>query len=431
MHKKIKLLALIIFIANIVLPCFAAEEPESFHAKKIIVEDLSIEDALTFAINHPSLISKRKETLAAEQRIETTKWLRFPSVSVQTSAGQSSVSRTGGTVITTLRLDQPIWAGGRITNSIDSAAAKAQSATFAQIEAEQEFLIKTTTSFANFLKYQEKLDASQESMNEHQRLLEMIQRKARQDVSPISEVILAKSRFEQAKAENIQFQTFFANTKSDLENYTNRSVLNLKSPRMALVLPPNINEAVKLALDFSPQLKKIAADKDAAEADIGVAKSVLWPQISARSDQNFGGVLEGNLTYLALTYTPGNGLASISGIREAEVKRDASEQIMIAFKLDLTNKINLLWNQYKSETSQVEVLSNLAQTSRGVYLSFVRQYAAGKKTWPEVLNARKEATQAKYQLAESQWNAFVAGISLGIHTGLISSNFNSVINKAE
>ena len=85
----------------------------------------------------------------------------------------------------------------------------------------------------------------------------------------------------------------------------------------------------------------------------------------------------------------------------------------------MSNKIRADWNQYFAEMKQAEVLSNLVETSQGVYESYLRQYAVGKKTWVEVLNAKKESTQAKYIYSESQWNSFMAGVRLQISTGMI------------
>jgi adhesin transport system outer membrane protein len=394
-----------------------------FLALKALAADfpiITIDQLLAKSMEHPSVSQKKKEQLGAEQKLSSAKWGRFPAVSVLSSASQSSIISNNAAVVTTLRVDQPIWAGGRISNSIDAAGARASSFEFVVIETQQDMAIKASSAFANYLKLKQKIEASQESIAEHQRLLEMIERKARNEVSPMSEIILAKVRLNQAKSENIAFQTQLANFKGDIQNYLGASFDDLQTPRILFSIPGSVNESLKLALDYSPTLKRLTLEKEAAGYDAQISKSALFPQLSVRSDQSYGGVVEGNTTYMAFTYTPGNGLSALSNAREAEARQDALDNSMSSVKLDLTNKINTFWNQYKAETSQIEVLSNLSETSKGVFMSYVRQYDAGKKTWVEVLNARKEATLAKYQLAESQWNAFIAGINLEIYTGMVN-----------
>ena len=158
---------------------------------------------------------------------------------------------------------------------------------------------------------------------------------------------------------------------------------------------------------------------EASSADIDVAKAAIWPQISARNDNIIGGITEGNISYLALTYAPGNGLSAVSNASEARAKKEVAETLIRSTALELTNKVRADWNQYFAEMKQAEVLSNLVETSQGVYDSYLRQYAIGKKTWVEVLNAKKESTQAKYIYSESLWNSFMAGVRLQISTGMI------------
>jgi adhesin transport system outer membrane protein len=156
---------------------------------------------------------------------------------------------------------------------------------------------------------------------------------------------------------------------------------------------------------------------EAAESDISVAKSSLWPQLSARSDQNYGGLMEGNVSYIAFTFAPGNGLSALSAKNEAIAKKEVSESLKKNAQLEITNKVRSDWNQFLSEIKQIETFSNLTQTTQGVYQSNVRQFEIGKKTWIEVLNSKRENTQANYALADSEANYFSSGIRLQILTG--------------
>jgi len=401
-----------------------------FSSQSVFADDhpLSLNEALTFALTNPSVEGKRKEAQGAAERHNAAKWQRFPSFSVSSSQAQKSVNNSSATAVTSVQIDQPLYAGGRIEGNINSAKAKLDAADFALQEVEQDIMIKTATAFVTLLKTQSKLEASRESIAEHQRLLELIERRARSELSPLSEIVVAKARLDQAKTENLQLKTQAINARADLEILIGHSVSYLKHPNKALDIPDNLKEAIDNALAFAPVIKRLRKEADAASADIDVAKSSMYPQISARSQESFGGVVSGNVTYLALTFSPGNGLSSLSLSREAAMKKEAAELTVEAAKLDITNKTRTDWNQYKVDQSQVEVLSNLSEMTKGVYESYVRQFGIGKRTWPEVLNARKEATQAKYSLAESDWNSFLSGIKVKIYTGAINENNLDMMN---
>jgi adhesin transport system outer membrane protein len=395
-----------------------------FSSQLVFADDrpLSLSEALTFALSNPSVEGKRKEAQGATEKYNAAKWQRFPSLSVTSSQAQKAPNNPSGTVVTSVILEQPLFAGGRIEGNINSAKAKVDAADFALQEVEQDIMIKTATAFVTLLKTQSKLEASRESIAEHQRLLGLIERRARSEVSPLSEIIVAKARLDQAKTESLQLKTQAINARADLEVLIGHSVTYLKHPTKALDVSENLKVVIDNALAFAPTIKRLRKEADAAASDIDVAKSSMYPQLSARSQENFGGILDGNLTYLALTFSPGNGLSSLSLSREALMKKEAAELTIEAAKLDITNKTRTDWNQYKVDQSQIEVLSNLSEMTKGVYESYVRQFEIGKRTWPEVLNARREATQAKYSLAESDWSSFLSGIKVQIYTGAINEN---------
>jgi len=383
------------------------------------LNSLNLNDALNYALTHPRIQGKKKELNVANEKLNTSKWLRFPAVSVISSAGQSSLASRDREPVTTIRLEQPLWAGGRISSSIEANQARLKSSIYGISEIEEDVLGKTSAAYCSLLKMQEKIEASKENVEEHKRLLSLIQRKARNEVSPMVEIVLAKTRLEQAQYEQIQLTTQATNLKAELESLIGQPFQSIKNPKVALSIPSDLEQAISLTISNSPTIKRLESDVEASSADIDVSKASIWPQISARNDNIIGGITEGNISYLALTYAPGNGLSALSNTSEARAKKEVAETLIRSTTLELSNKIRADWNQYFAEMKQAEVLSNLVETSQGVYESYLRQYAVGKKTWVEVLNAKKESTQAKYIYSESQWNSFMAGVRLQISTGMI------------
>lgn len=386
-------------------------------------EGLDLEDIFTETLsNHPNIQGKKNEYAAAAQSLESSKWQRWPSLSVATTSGQSSRTNSSTGVISTIRLDLPLWTAGRVSANIDSAASKTLASEMALLETEQSLLIKAANSYSDFLKFSKKLEASEESVKEHQRLLELIQRRSRNEVSSMNEIVLAKSRLDQAKSDKIQILSQINNAKSQLEQLVGHVIDKIKPPRFALILPENQNQAIQLALEYAPNLRRLSAQIKAAESDITVAKSRLFPELSARSDQIIGGVAEGNISYLALTFQPGNGLSVLSSTREFEFKKDVAESSLKSAEVEIKTNISADWIQYTSQNSQIETLSNLSETTRGVYESFVRQYAVGRKTWIEVLNARREATQARYSLADAEMQSFNAALKIQVACGILNGD---------
>ena len=116
-----------------------------FSSQSVFAEDrpLSLSEALTFALSNPSIEGKRKEVQGASEKYNAAKWQRFPSVSVSTSQAQRSPNNPSGTPVTSVIVEQPIFAGGRIDGNINSAKAKVDAADFALQEVEQDIMIRT------------------------------------------------------------------------------------------------------------------------------------------------------------------------------------------------------------------------------------------------------------------------------------------------
>lgn len=379
---------------------------------------MSLQEALQIAVDtHPSVAAKKNELMGSENRLDASKWQRFPGVSAQSTAGQIN-----NTAVSTVRIEQPLWTGGRITADIDSATAKVSASESAVQESEQAILIRTASAFSEIVRLQARISAADENVDEHQRLLDLIQRRADSQISPKSEAIMARARLAQAKSERIQFWTLATNAKADLAQIVGQRADHLLVPKVNLIPFASLEEVIDAAITYSPQMRRLVAEVQSSDADVQSKKSVLWPQLSARYEHLWGGTPVNDIAYLAVTYQPGAGLSALSSIKEAESRRNAADLSRESTKKDIVDKIRSDWNQMSASQSEAEVLGELVESTRGVYESFVRQYAAGRKTWVEVLNARREATQARYSLADAQWNGFLAGVRMEVATGKTSAN---------
>ena len=387
------------------------------------LDTLNIQDAMRLAVTtHPAVLGKNNELLAASYSLEGAKWQRYPALSAQTAS--PTISRQG--VITTMTIDQPLWTGGRISSNINAATARALAVQYDLEDTQQTILIKVTNAFCNMIKFQEKLLSASESVVEHQRLLELIERRAMGEISPENEVTLARARLAQSKSDQLQYELSYKNAKADLEQLTGVKVESLIKPAPTnLMLDKNSTPLlIERAINYSPTLKKLEAQR--AEADKETKKSILWPQLSARYSHNWeaGGSdtysVPSDTAFLALTFQPGNGLSSLSTINQAEAMISSAESNRENASKDISDRIRLAINDLSSSGNEVEVFNDLVVSSAEVYESSLRQFTLGKKTWPEVLNAWRENIQAKYSLTDSRWKGFTAGLQVKILMGDIT-----------
>lgn len=384
---------------------------------------LTLSNALHTAIgSHPSVASKKEELSAASSGLESAKWNRFPGLSGQTTADQ-----TGGTS-SSLRLEQPLWTGGRIHADIDANSAKVDGAKAAIDEAGQSILVRTASAFLETIRLQSRIAAAQENLDEHQRLLDLITRRNDNQISATSEVTMARARLQQAKNELLQLKNLAVNAKADLEQLYGQPIKELKVPKPLKQNFPNLETVIEAVLAYSPKLRQQSADMQSADATVRSRKASLWPQLSARYEHFWGNGTSSsnnNTTYLALAYQPGNGLSSLSAVREAESRKNAVLSARENTHRDVIDAVRADWNQMHSAAAEVSILRELVESSRNVYESFTRQYSTGRKTWIDVLNARREAIQARNQLADTEWGGVLAGIRISIATGTVLEDIDA------
>jgi adhesin transport system outer membrane protein len=379
---------------------------------------LSLEEALaTAAMRHPMVASKRQESVASGQSLNTARWQQFPTLSVSTSSQQGSGAGT------TLRLEQPLWTGGKITADIEASEAKLVGAELAVFEVLQTALVDVAKNFIDTVRFGERVAASEENVAEHERLLGLIERRAENQVSPMNEVVSARARLQQARSELLQLRNSLENARSALSIALGESGSKLRTPDTTVPRWLSTqDEVIARALAYAPKLRRMAAEKRQLEAEMRARKSTISPQISIRRDEYFNkaNALNGgrdSLTYVALNFQTGAGLSYQSAVAEAMSKIKAAEFSQESLERDIRDAMRADWNEWQSSFEGGAIFEQLVSSSQDVYDSFLRQFSAGRKSWLDVLNARKEATQARHSLSDTRWAGYLAGLRIEIASG--------------
>jgi len=376
---------------------------------------LSLSDALkTAAFEHPSVAARIKERGAAEARLDVANRQKLPAL-----VGQSGVDGLGNRTAT-FRIEQALWTGGRIDGEISSAQAGIRRADHVVAAAQNDIMLKVLNAFTELARVQARQQAARSNVDEHLRLAQMIERRVDSNISPASDGVLASARFSQAKAELNQLEALAIRSRSTLGQALGRPVVSIALPEQRNMGQYSLEVLVKTALDYAPSLQQLAAELDAARADVEVKKSVALPQVKLRVDRTVGGAFPNTQAYVALEYQTGAGLSAYAAVREAEARVDAAALQAEAARRDLTDSVSADWADYRSFAVQVRDLEKQVESTTSVFDSFVRQYAVGRKGWTDVLNAQREVAQARYQLADAVWGQFRAAVRLQIVTGMVS-----------
>ena len=380
-------------------------------------QTLTLERALQTALDtHPAILGKQSASAAARAEQEGAEWQRFPAPSVQ------AVTQNNGSTSTVVRLQQPIWAGGRITAGIDAASKRSEAATVAISEARLDIALKVIGAFTEAQRQQVRQTAAIAGVNEHEKLLIMISRRVEREVSPPVDKGLAQSRLFVAANDLSAVTQARSNALTQLSQLTGLTVTDVAGELTDQELPGSREKTLELATDYSPTLKRLAFEETAAQEDIALKRSAYMPQLSLRVERINGtdytmGQTGGSRALLVLDAQPGAGLSALSGVSAAVARREALAQSREAALRDLRERVGLDWNELVASRLRLDNARQARSMSAEVFDSYTRQYTAGRKTWIDVLNAVREATQSEMAVADAAAQMAAAALRLRLLTG--------------
>lgn len=385
---------------------------------------LSFEQALRIAADtHPSIAQRLSEQGASEYGATGARWQRWPGLSVSSSRGPL------GSTLTELQLEQPLWSGGRITANINAAEARTEAARNSVAEARKTILERTINTYAEAMRLQTRLLIADTAIADFEQLSDMIDRRVESGISPKADAINARARLQQSQSERMQMSLQLQNTRTELELLLGRRFTALAVPPPLAKLSLNMDEALDIVLDTAPELARLNAEERVAEEAIAATRSSLSPSLALRYQRVFGGgtFYATDQVFVGVTYQPGNGLSSFSAISEAESRRTGAVYAREAARLDLINRVRSLWQQADSSRRELSILNELVSSTQQVYESCLRQFPVGRRTWLELLLARRDATQAQYALADIRWSGFASQLKLELVTGQLAARDYRVI----
>lgn len=361
---------------------------------------LSLNQTLVLAIkSHPLISSAKSQYKAAKSELSASRWSRFPTVAAGSQETADNVKQDTSTV------SLPLWAGGKINADIDLAKSRRDSALSGVSEAYQAVMLESIGAFFEYFKAEKKLQIANQNVDEHQRLYEIIQRRVAAATSPDVDTMLALARLQYARSAQIQSKSIRSISKSSLELLTGVPVNGVQVSKNIESLNLGIEEAVSIGISVSPKIARVEFEAVGLDATIKSARSALFPQVSLGYEygKTQGGALDGQLTeesFVSIQFQPGAGLSVASNVSAAQQRKQSALDTLEAEKRELRLQIKSAWNEYTSVSFQLEPSKTLVEATNAVVESYLRQYAVGKKSWLDVLNAQRESTQAKNTLVD-------------------------------
>jgi len=351
---------------------------------------------------HPSITVSKKLVLGSELQVDIARWGYFPTPSVNISGSSSNAS-------TTLRLDQPLWAGGKIDASRDKAKALNDEANFSYALSQFNLIEDYLNALQKYLQAQNKIDILNVSLTELKSMMETVDRMIIAGELSVADKNLLNTIISDVYSSLEITQAEFDVAKIQLEILTGYKVrCNIASAEKE-IFPDKINLEllVNETLNSHPELKILTAQIEAAKADVDSAESRLWPTLKLRGEHTKGSLYKSNdsnkedsLIYLMLEMSTGAGASALNNIERSKINVLKVKSQKLSKEKVIVDQLMNNYTRFVAVKTNIELLLNDIKIAEKVYESNKRLFFLQQKKWLDVVNALSKLNIKKISKAQ-------------------------------
>jgi adhesin transport system outer membrane protein len=355
------------------------------------------------ATTHPAIAAAEASARAAGTEVKTAQWQRFPSLSVE----GLFLDERGNRIQARAIVDQPLWSGGRINASIERATARKNSALAAHDESLLAIATSTAQAFFELHRWQARIQILLRSQEQHNRMAATMERRYAQEVSPLSDLELARSRALQVEQQLYQARAQESAASNRLRQLAGDPFLAVGPLPEAPMSWGALNDEGVAAdvLTFSPLLKRLRFEADTASAEARMARASVLPQLSSQYSYND---ISGHHVGFVLKAQSDGGLSRFAAADAAQQRVVARELEITAGERQVRDQIYNLLREYESAVSRLEVSEAARGSAQRVMESYIRQFTSGRRTWLDVMNAMRELTSAEIDTLDTHISAHLS-----------------------
>lgn len=375
--------------------------------------------------SHPAITSGQAQERAAQASLERANWEFFPTPSVgleRNYASPTDRSYTGDANVLTLRLQQPLWTGGRLTATKQRAQAGIAMSQAGLEEARLQIALRVVLTYAEWLAAHMKMAALDTSLSTHVRLNQQVGRRIAQGLQPENDQTLVQSRLQAVQADMAALQAQSATSLARLAQLTGRKVDSpALSRHIAKPYAPLITAPLPAALAISSSIQKAKALAQMQSFAVAERRAELSPEVYLRAERQYGSTSFANAApenrlFIGVSSRFGAGLSSLSNVDAAQAQYQAAladvEVQVRAVSEQVTSDAAMLLDYER----RLLALQAAKSASAEVADAYDRQFLSGRKTWLDVMNAARELAQTETQIVDAQSSVLTLSWRLALYT---------------
>lgn len=355
----------------------------------------SLDQAAAIAVaTHPVVQGVEAEADALESELSGARSGYYPRVSVEALAatsGSSFADQDGLALNATV--EQPVWTGGRIGSEVARAEASLRAGQNGVEDSKRQIALQVVGAYYDLVRAAQRETVLKDSLRQHRDLLASISRRVEQEVSPLTDLTLGKSRTAQVELDLAVNAELRETALVRLAELTGGASIEPVLPPAAVTqsLPPE-DEALVDALTCDPGLAALADRILAAEARSDLARAQLLPQLLLQLSQN---EITGTRAAMVLRLQLGSGVSQLAAIDSSDARVKVALAEFGEAQRRIREQMRRDYIQVRAANARVDAGIIASDTADSIIESYKRQFIAGRRTWLDVMNAVREAADAR------------------------------------
>jgi adhesin transport system outer membrane protein len=383
-----------------------------------------VRDALA---SHPATQSQRALVASAAAGVDSARWQFYPTPSVSlenaTTRGADPLYQ-GDNRVATLRLQQPLYTGGRLTAGADKAQASLDQSQAALDESRLQLSLRVVQAYGEWLSAHLKAQASQKNEDTHNRLLRQVQRRIDEGVSAESDRVLAQGRLDAVRADVTAARAQGDMALARLGQLLGRPIAG-DALANTVATPRAVNAQAAALLEQaqgqSAALQKALSQVRVQEATVLERRADLLPEVYLRAERqygnfNFANGAPVNRLFVGVNSRLGAGLSGLSNVAAARGQLEAALAEVQVQTRNLNEQVLADHAQFMATERRLSSVQASLRSAQSVSESFDRQFLAGRKTWLDVMNAARELAQTEALIADLLATQVVVSWRLSFYT---------------
>jgi|688.fasta_scaffold77182_3 adhesin transport system outer membrane protein len=367
---------------------------------------------------HPAVRAADQQRQAASQEVEGARWQYFPTPSIGVESSNQT-SQFADSKIRFVRLQQPLWTGGRLTAQTDRAKAQLELADATWREQRHNLAIRWLELWAESAAARSRVQAYAESEELHLRYVRRVQARAQEGQIARSEIQLSISRLTNVQAELELARAQQQQAMNKLLQMWGRTWSATDFPHLPDLRGSEMDTMhihTGAVAQNHPVLQKSRAQILLAQTEVDFARARLSPEVYARAEISHGNI-SGDVqkAFIGLSTSLGGGLSNLTAIGSAQSRVEAQRQELEVRSKELSDVLTADQINHLSQSQRALQFHQSLEAAQAYLQSSETQFDNGRRSWQELMNSAREKSQIRAQLTDASAQAWLAAQRLRLN----------------